>query len=140
VLLIGRKTYESFAGAWPARTGVFADKMNAMPKYVVSTTLAQPGWNNSTVIASDVPGAVARLKREAAGDILVAGSRRLVNTLRQHDLVDEYRLKTFPIVLGSGMRLFDEVADALPLELVDMQRFQSGTVVLVYRRQPAATG
>jgi dihydrofolate reductase len=136
-LLIGRRTYEAFAGAWPARDGEFADKMNSMPKYVASTTLERAEWNNSTVLQGDVAAAVAKLKEQLSGDILVAGSRTLVNTLEQHDLIDEYRLMFFPIVLGSGMRLFDDAFDATTLTLVDMQRFESGTVVLTYRTSRA---
>ncbi len=132
-LLIGRKTYESFAGAWPARTGEFADKMNRMPKYVASTTLKNPGWNNSTVLEGDVAAAVSKLKDRLRGDLLVAGSRSLVNTLKQHDLVDEYRLMVFPVVLGSGMRLFAEAADATALQLVDTHRLPTGTMILTYR-------
>jgi dihydrofolate reductase len=131
-LLIGRRTYESFAGAWPQREGEFADRMNAIPKYVASTTLTDPEWSNTTVLDGDVPVAVAKLKAEVRGDILVAGSRALVNTLAQHDLVDEYRLMVFPIVLGSGMRLFDTTADATTLRLVDTQPLESGTVILTY--------
>jgi dihydrofolate reductase len=139
-LLLGRRTYESFAGAWPSRKGPFADKMNGMPKYVVSTTLERAEWNNSAVIGSDVPGAVARLKKELGGDLLVAGSRTLVGALRRHDLIDEYRLMIFPVVLGSGRRLFDESPDATPLELVDLRRFESGAVVLTYRPTRTAEG
>src|SRR5207244_4431059 len=118
-LLIGRRTYETFAAAWPTRDGVFADKMNGMPKYVASTTLKRAEWNNSTVLGGDVPTAVAKLKQELVGDILVAGSRALVNALRQHDLVDEYRLMIFPIILGSGMHLFDDAINATTLVLAD---------------------
>lgn len=129
-LLLGRKTYEGFAAAWPSRTGEFADKMNKMPKYIASTKLRNAEWNNSTVLKSGVPEAVSELKKALGGDILVAGSRTLVNTLKQHDLIDEYRLMVFPIVLGSGMRLFDEIADATTLELVDTHPFGNGVVIL----------
>jgi len=135
--LLGRTTYESFAGAWPARTGVFADKINSMPKYVASTTLTTADWNNTTVLKGDTASAVAKLKRELKGDILVAGSRTLVTTLRRNDLIDEYRLMVFPIILASGMRLFDETADATTLELVGTQPFDNGIVNLTYR--PART-
>jgi dihydrofolate reductase len=135
--LLGRTTYESFAGAWPARTGRFAEKINAMPKYVASTTLATPDWNNTTVLQGDTATAVAKLKQELSGDILVAGSRTLVTTLRLNDLVDEYRLMVFPIVLASGMRLFDETDDATILELIGTQQFDNGIVNLTYR--PART-
>jgi dihydrofolate reductase len=132
-LLIGRRTYETFAEAWPTRDGEFADRMNGMPKYVASTTLGRADWSNSTVLQGDVPTAVARLKQALSGDILIAGSRTLVNSLKAHDLIDEYRLMLFPIVLGSGMRLFDDALDATTLTLADIQRFASGTVVLTYR-------
>jgi dihydrofolate reductase len=137
-LLLGRKTYESFADAWPERDdvpgelGVVAKKFNSMPKYVASTTLVNPAWNNTTVLNGDAMAAVARLKAEVQGDILVHGSGRLAHSLKQHDLVDEYRLMVFPIILGSGMRLFDETLDATTLKLVDSQRFESGTMVLAY--------
>ena len=134
-LLIGRVTYESFAGAWPEREGPFADKMNAMPKYVVSSTLTELGWNNSTLIQGDVAEEVAKLKQAPGGDILVAGSRTLVQTLVEHDLVDEYRLMIFPVVLGSGKRLFPESPDKKVLRLVGTQTFESGVVVQTY--QPA---
>lgn len=129
-LLIGRKTYQGFADAWPERSGEFADKMNGMPKYVVSTTLADPEWENTTVLG-DVAD-VAELKEGDGGDILVAGSRTLVNALKARDLVDEYRMMVFPIVLGSGMRLFDDADDTATLRLVDTKPFQSGAVVLTY--------
>src|SRR5205814_3267061 len=105
--LLGRKTYEGFAAAWPSRTDEagFAEKMNTMPKFVVSTTLERAEWNNSTLIREDVPGEVARLKQQPGGDLLVAGSRQLVKTLIEHDLVDEYRLMVFPVLLGSGKHL-----------------------------------
>jgi dihydrofolate reductase len=131
-LLLGRKTYEGFAAAWPSRTGEFADKMNRMPKYIASTTLKKVEWSNSTVLTSDVPEAVSKLKEDLGGDILVAGSRTLVNTLKRHDLIDEYRLMIFPIVLGSGMRLFDETADATTFKLVDTLPLGNGAVILTY--------
>jgi dihydrofolate reductase len=131
-LLLGRKTYEGFAAAWPSRTGEFADKMNSMPKYVASTTLKSAEWSNSTVLRNNVPEAVAKLKAQPGGDILVVGSRTLVNTLKQHDLIDEYRLMVFPIVLGSGMRLFDESEDAATLKLVDTRPLANGATILTY--------
>lgn len=135
-LLIGRVTYESFAGAWPHREGEFADKMNAMPKHVVSTTLRdgdQALWNNSRVIGgADVPGAVQRLKAGDGGPILVAGSRTLVHTLMAHDLVDELRLMIFPVVLGSGRKLFAETPRKTVLRLSVTQAFASGVVVQTY--------
>jgi dihydrofolate reductase len=134
--LIGRVTYESFAGAWPEREGEFADKMNSMPKYVVTTTLDGLEWNNSTPIKGNVPEEVAKLKEQDGGPILVAGSRTLVHTLMEHDLVDEYRLMVFPVVLGSGNRLFPESPDKTPLELVDTKTFATGVQVNTYRPAP----
>lgn len=131
-LLIGRVTYESFAGAWPERSGQFADKMNAMPKHVVSTTLKNPEWHNSTVIGDDVVENITRLKQADGGPILVAGSRTLVHTLIEHDLVDEYRLMIFPVILGSGRRLFPETRTKTTLQLVDSRSFSSGVVVHTY--------
>jgi dihydrofolate reductase len=130
--LIGRVTYESFAGAWPERTGEFADKMNTMPKYVVSTTLREPDWANCTLIGSDVVEQVETLKQREGGPLLVAGSRTLVHTLMAHDLVDEYRLMIFPVVLGSGMRLFPETPDKTVLNLTGTREFESGVVVHTY--------
>jgi dihydrofolate reductase len=135
-LLIGLRTYESFAGAWPKREGEFADKFNAMPKFVVSTTLDEPEWNNSTVIRDDVPTQVAALKERGGGDILVNGSVRLVRTLMEHDLVDEYRLMVFPVVLGRGKRLFAEGLDRTALRVVE-SRPAGETVIL--RLEPAAS-
>ena len=100
-LLLGRVTYEGFAAAWPSRDGEFADKFNTMPKYVVSSTLENPEWNNTTVLKGDVAEEVAKLKQEQDGDIVVHGSPRLVQTLVEHDLVDELRLMVFPVVLGT---------------------------------------
>ena len=130
-LLLGRVTYEGFAGAWPQRGGAFADKMNGMPKYVVSTTLKDPEWNNTSVIRdADEVGA---LKEENGGPILVAGSRTLVHSLLENGLVDEIRLMIFPVVLGSGARVFPETPDKTQLELVETQAFDSGVVVHTYR-------
>lgn len=134
VQLLGRHTYDIFAAAWPTMTGDFAELMNGMPKHVVSTTLTPETatWSNSTVIAADVPGRVQRLKDETKGDVLVAGSARLVRTLAKLDLVDEYRLMTFPIVLGTGERLFGEGVYAV-LKLVDTTPLgPDGVVVLTY--------
>lgn len=135
-LLLGRVTYEGFAEAWPGRTDEqgFADKFNSMPKYVVSTTLEEPlEWNNSTPIRENVADEVSKLKQEPGGDILVNGSAQLVQTLMEHDLVDEYRLMTFPIILGSGKRLFGETSDTTALRLVDTKTVGSGVVILTYR-------
>ena len=134
-LLLGRVTFEGFARAWPSRDGEFADKFNNMPKYVVSTTLKDPEWNNSTVIAGDVAEAVAELKRDVDGDILVNGSVQLVQTLVEHDLVDEYRLMVYPTILGAGKRLFGETSDAATLRLVDAKP-AGETLILIY--EPAA--
>ena len=131
VLLLGRVTYEGFAKAWPSRSGDFADKFNGMPKYVVSTTLKDPEWNNSTVIGGDTAEAVAGLKRDVDGDILVNGSVQLVQTLVEHGLVDEYRLMVFPTVLGAGKRLFGETSDAVALQLVDAKP-AGETFILIY--------
>src|ERR1035438_942792 len=120
--LLGRVTYEGFAGAWPSMAGDwFGKKMNAMPKYVVSTTLTDDdaNWTNSKVIRDDVAGQVSRVKEQVAGDLLVAGSAQLVRTLAEHDLVDEYRLMVFPIVLGAGKRLFEEGTSRTTLRLLD---------------------
>ena len=140
-LLIGRVTYEGFAAAWPSRTGEFADKFNEMPKYVVSSTLDSPEWNNSTVINGDVASEVAKLKQsgEGEGDILVNCSAQLVRTLMEHDLVDEYRLMVFPLVLGSGKRLFEDPGEAKALRLVDSKPVgPDGVVILTYRPAPAS--
>ena len=134
-LLLGRRTYEGFAAAWPSREGEFADKFNTMPKYVVSSTLENPEWNNSTVLKGDVAKEVAKLRREHDGDIVVHGSGRLVQTLIEHDLVDEFRLMVFPVVLGSGKRLFGETSDKKPLRLVDSKIVGDGVAILTY--QPA---
>ena len=136
-LLLGRVTYEGFAEAWPSRTGEFADKFNTMPKFVVSTTLEHADWNNTTVIRGNVAEEVSRLKEQSGGDILVNGSRTLVDTLMEHDLVDEYRLMVFPVVLGSGKRLFGECGETTPLRLVDTKPVgPDGVVLLTY--EPAA--
>jgi dihydrofolate reductase len=128
-LLLGRKTYEGFAKAWPTVTDEvgFAEKMNSMPKYVVSSTLESADWNNSTVINGDVAEEVAKLD----GNILVAGSAQLVQTLMDHDLVDEYRLMIYPVLLGSGKRLFKDGGDTTALQIVETnQTGQVATVVL----------
>ena len=131
-LLLGRVTYEGFAAAWPSREGEFADKFNSMPKYVVSSTLADPEWNNSTVVKGDVAKEVAKLRQERDGDIVVHGSARLVQTLLEHDLVDELRLMVFPAVLGTGKRLFGETTDKKSLRLVDSKVVGDGVAILVY--------
>jgi dihydrofolate reductase len=133
-MLLGRVTYEGFAAAWPDRTDEagFADKMNSMPKYVVSSTLRDPAWSNSTVIAGDVARSVSTLKRQLEGDLLVAGSARLVEALVEHELVDELRLMVFPVLLGSGKRLFGEHEEKQALRLTDSKTVGDGVVILVY--------
>jgi len=136
VQLLGRVTYQGFARAWPNMGGdEFGDKMNSMPKYVASRTLTaeDASWNNSTVIGQDLPGELAAVKQEVAGDVLVAGSARLVQSLAQHDLVDEYRLMVFPIVLGSGKRLSGEGMPHTTLRLVDSKPLgPEGVLLLTY--------
>jgi dihydrofolate reductase len=118
-LLIGRRTYESFAGAWPGREGPFAEKFNAMPKYLVSSTLTDPDWNNTSVISGDVVAEVRQLKERVDGEIQVPGSIRLVQELIENDLVDEIHLMTFPVILGTGRRLFGETSDKTTWKLAE---------------------
>jgi dihydrofolate reductase len=134
-MLLGRVTYEGFAKAWPTITddAGFADRMNSLPKYVVSTTLENAEWNNSTIISGDVAGAVAKLKAEDGGDIMVAGSQQLVRTLLDHGLVDEIRLMVSPVILGSGKRVFDGVSGKQVLELAETIETSTGNLVLTYR-------
>ena len=138
-LLLGRRTYEGFASAWPSRDGEFADKFNTMPKYVVSSSLSDLEWNNSTVLKGDVVKEVGKLKQEQDGDIVVHGSARLVQTLIEHDLVDELRLMVYPVVLGSGKRLFGETSDKKPLRLVDSKVVGDGVTILTYEPAGAET-
>jgi dihydrofolate reductase len=135
-LLLGRVTYEGFAAAWPARDGEFADKFNSMPKYVVSSTLEDATWNNTTVLRGDVVEEVAKLRHEKDGDIVVHGSARLVQTLLANDLVDELRLMVFPVVLGTGKRLFGNSSDKKPLRLTKSKVVGAGVAILIY--EPAA--
>jgi dihydrofolate reductase len=133
--LLGRRTYEGFAEAWPSREGPFADKLNQDPKYVVSTTLKDPQWQNTTVIEGDVAAEIAKIRDRTDGDILVAGSGRLVSALLVADLVDELRLMVFPTVLGRGRRLFPEGIDRLKFRLTDSRTVgPDGVVVQVYNR------
>jgi dihydrofolate reductase len=133
-LLLGRVTYEGFAAAWPSREGEFADKFNSMPKYVVSSTLDEAEWNNSTLVKGDVAEEVSKLKRELDGDIVVHGSAQLVQTLIEHDLVDELRLMVFPVVLGGGKRLFGGTSDKKTLRLVDSKPVgPDGVIILTYQ-------
>jgi dihydrofolate reductase len=131
-LLLGRKTYEGFADAWPSREGDFADKFNSMPKYVVSSTLKDPEWTNSTVLSGDLATEVSRLKEELDGDIVVHGSAQLAQALVDQGLVDELRLMVFPVVLGSGKRLFGETSDKKPLRLSDSRTVGDGVAILIY--------
>ncbi len=132
-LLLGRVTYEGFAAAWPSREGEFAEKFNTMPKYVVSSTLEEPEWSNSTVLKGDLAEEVAKLKQAHEGDIVVHGSASLVQALLEHDLVDELRVMVFPVVLGSGKRLFGETSDKKPLRLVDTKIVGDGVAILTYQ-------
>ncbi len=133
-LLLGRVTYEGFADAWPERSGEFADKMNSMPKHVVSSTPVEPEWENTTVLEGPVEESVAALKQGDGGPILVAGSRTLAQGLHRHGLVDEWRLMVFPVILGSGARLFpDDAKEKADLELVEARPFSNGAVVQTYR-------
>ena len=131
-LLLGRRSYEWLAARWPSRTGALADRLNSVPKYVVSGTLQDPAWNNSTVLRGDVVSEVSRLKQELSGDIVVPGSFRLLRTLMEHDLVDQLRLKIFPVVLGVGERLFGETSDKKPLRLIGVQTLDDGIAFLTY--------
>jgi dihydrofolate reductase len=136
-LLLGRRTYEGFAAAWPSRDGEFADKFNNMPKYVVSSTLKDPEWNNSKVLDGDLAGEVSKLRDEVDGDIVVHGSAQLVQGLVENGLVDELRLMVFPVVLGAGKRLFGETSERQRLRLSDSKTVGDGVQILTY--EPAAT-
>jgi len=132
--LLGRRSYEFFGARWRSRSGELADRLNSMPKYVVSSTLSEPGWNNSTVLTGDVVGEVSKLKQQLDGDIVVPASYQLGRTLIEHDLVDELRLVVFPVVLGAGERLFGEVSERRPLRLVSARTVGDGLVYLTYER------
>ena len=131
-LLLGRRSYEWFAARWPSRSGELADRLNSMPKYVVSSTLEDPDWNNSTVLKGDVLNEVSKLKQELNGEIVVAASFQLLRTLIEQDLVDELRLMIYPVVLGAGARLFGETSDKKPMRLVDTQTVGDGIALLTY--------
>jgi dihydrofolate reductase len=133
-LLLGRRSYAWFAARWPSRGGELADRLNSLPKYVVSSTLEDPDWNNSTVLKGDVVDEVSKLKQELNGEINVPASFQLARTLIEHDLVDELRLKIFPVVLGAGARLFGETSDKKPMRLVDAQTVGDGIAFLTYER------
>jgi dihydrofolate reductase len=133
-LLLGRRSYEWMAGRWPSRSGELADRLNSMPKYVVSSTLEDPDWNNSTVLKGDVVNEISKLKQELDGEVVVVASFQLVRTLMEYDLVDELRLKIYPVVLGAGERLFGETSDKKPMRLVDTQTVGDGVAFLTYER------
>lgn len=135
VQLLGRVTYEGFAKAWPSMpdTGDFGERMNSMPKYVVSTTLTRADWQNSTIISKNVVEEIQQLKKQPGQNILVAGSGKLVHTLMKHQLVDEYRFMVHPVVLGSGKRLFTEGTEKVQLKLVATRAFKTGIVILHYQ-------
>src|SRR4029079_7554903 len=134
-MLLGRKTYEGFAEAWPQRDGEFADRFNSMPKYVVSSTLTDPEWTNTTVLDADRADEVAKLRDAHDGDIVVHGSGQLSQALLENDLVDEVRLMVFPVVLGRGKRIFGETSSKKPLRLSDSKTVGDGVSILIY--QPA---
>src|ERR1700704_815466 len=131
-LLLGRATYEGFAKAWPSRDGEFADKFNTMPKYVVSSTLKKAEWNNSTILSGEVTEEITRLKKKLKGNIVVHGSAQLVQALVANDLIDELRLMVFPVILGSGKKLFGEMDEKKSRKLVSSQTVGDGVEILIY--------
>jgi dihydrofolate reductase len=131
-LLLGRRSYEWLAARWPSRSGELADRLNSLPKYVVSSTLEDPGWNNSRVLKGDVVDEASKLKQELNGEINVPASFKLARTLIEHDLVDELRLKIFPVVLGDGERLFGETSGKKPMRLVDTRTVEGDVAFLTY--------
>jgi dihydrofolate reductase len=133
-LLLGRRSYEWFAARWPSRSGELADRLNSLPKYVVSSALEHLAWNNSTVLAGEVVTEVSRLKHELDGNIVVPASFQLVRTLMEHDLVDELWLKVFPVVLGAGQHLFGETSDKTPMRLVASRTVERNVAYLTYER------
>jgi dihydrofolate reductase len=138
-LLLGRATYDGFADAWPERDGEFADKFNSMPKYVVGTKANAVRWTNTTVLEGDPVQAARRLREEHEGDIVVHGSAQLAQTLLEHDLVDELHLMMFPVVLGTGKRLFGETSDKKTLRLVDSRFVGDGVAILIYEPATGAS-
>ncbi len=130
-LLLGRRSYEFFAARWPTRSGELADRLNSLPKYVVSSTL-DPAWNNSTALTGNVVNEISKLKQQLDGDIVVYASFQLVRTLMEHDLVDEMRLMIYPVVLGAGARLFGETSDKKPMRLIDIRALGGGLAFLTY--------
>ena len=137
-LLLGRRTYDYLAARWPQRTGLWADRLNSMPKYVVSSTLVDPVWDNSMVLTGDAVKEATRLKEQLDGEIVVNGSGHLAHTLIENDLVDELRLMVYPFVIGTGMRLFPATSDQMPLRLVDTRTVGTGLALLTYQRVRAA--
>jgi dihydrofolate reductase len=137
-LLLGRRTYEFFAARWPSRGGRWADRLNSLPKYLVSGSLRDPHWNNSTLLTGDVVHEVSTLRRKVNGDIVVYGSFQLVHTLIEHDLVDELRLMIYPFVLGVGKRLFGETSGKKHMRLVDTRTVGNGLALLTYQPRTAA--
>jgi dihydrofolate reductase len=131
-LLLGRRSYQYFAALWPSRSGALADRLNSMPKYVVSSTLQEPKWSNSTVLKGEVVHEVSKLKQELDGDIVVYASGQLVRTLMEHDLVDQLRLMVYPVVLGAGERLFGQTSDKKPLRLLNARTVGDGLAFLTY--------
>jgi dihydrofolate reductase len=132
-LLLGRRSYEWFAARWLSRGGALADRLNSLPKYVVSSTLQDPAWNNSTILKGDAVPEVSKLRHELNGDIVVLASAQLVHTLMEHDLVDELRLKIFPVVLGAGERLFGDTSDKKPMRLVATHAVEGDVTFLTYQ-------
>ncbi|WP_028924012.1 dihydrofolate reductase family protein [Pseudonocardia acaciae] len=132
-MLLGRRSYEFFAERWPSRTGAWADRLNGMPKYVVSSTLEHPAWQNTTVLGGDVVDEVTKLAHELTGDIVVYGSSRLVPTLIDHDLADELRLLTYPVLVGDGVRLFGPTSNTKPLHLLEARTIGHTLTLLTYR-------
>ena len=132
-MLLGRRSYEFLAARWPSRTGELADRLNSKPKYVVSSTLQDPVWNNTTVLQGNVVNEVSELKQQLAGDIVVPASFQLVRTLIEHDLADELRLMIYPVMLGAGERLFGETSDKKPMRLVDTQTLDHDVAFLTYK-------
>jgi len=133
-LLLGRRSYEWFAARWPSRAGELADRLNRLPKYVVSSTLEHPAWNNTAVLKGDVLTGVSALKQELGGDIVVPASFQLVHALMENDLVDELRLKIFPVALGAGARLFGQTSDPKPMRLAGVQTVEGDVAFLTYQR------
>jgi dihydrofolate reductase len=132
-MLLGRRSYEFFAARWPSRTGALADRLNSKPKYVVSSTLQDLAWNNSTVLKGDAVSEVSKLKQQLTGDIVAAASAQLVHTLIEHDLADELRLVVYPVVLGAGERLFGETSDKKPMRLINTQTVGDSLAYLTYQ-------